>query len=268
MKKYNKELMGKDYAQMFQEYISEGKDIYNDKKTEQLILEDGETFIQCYADTKARELFPPYWFVSDIGNLVSLSTGEPVWLKQNERKDGSKYYKFGIKDENGNHVQCKNIEVHNLVALVHGADVFGQAKELIEQDGIYSFGVNNKIKSKVQGHHKDGEHSNNSVKNIQVLTSDMHTILRKTPSPDATDEKLFIYIRELSKQLQIEEPNKPVIVFDGYTYNKRTGEWRKNSDAYAQVLRITQEQYLELMRVVYNSIRSYLETRNETVSVG
>ena len=266
MKKFNNELTGKEYAQMFQEYISEGKDIYNDKKTEQLILEDEEIFIQCYANTETRRLFPPYWFVSDIGNLVSLSTGEPVWLKQNERDNGSKYYKFGIKDSEGNHVQYKNIEVHNLVALVHGSDIFGQAKELLEKDGIFAFGVNNKAESKVQGHHKDGDHSNNNVKNIQILTSDMHNLLEKAPSPDASDEKIFTYMKELSNQLQIEEPGKPVFTSAGYTVNTKTGEY-KDADVYAQVLSFTQEEYLEAMRVVYNSIRSYLESRNKTVSV-
>lgn len=263
-RRYNSELTGSEYAQMFQEYISEGKEILNRSKTESLLLEDGEIFVQCYADTPARRLFPPYWFVSDTGNLVSMKTGKPVWIKQNERESGSKFYMFGIKDEYGNHVQYKNVEVHNLVALVHGSDVFGQAEALLKEDGLQAFGVKSKVAPKAQGHHKDGDHSNNRPENIQILTSDMHTVLEKAPLPAASDKKVFDYLRELSDQLQIEAPNKPVIVFDGYTYNKKNGEYKKNSDSYARVMsNITYEQYLALMRACYNSMRSAIDYPKE-----
>lgn len=182
--------------------------------------------MQCYADTPRRYQLPKYWFVSDKTHLVSVESGEPVWLKNNERSNGSIYYKFVITKEDGS-MQIKNIEAHNLIGLVSGSETYGRAGDLLDQEGVISFGVKKKGVLKNNGHHMDGDHNNNDPDNIQFVTTDIHTLMDSAPAPDADEEKQFRFMEKLGKLASQEEPNKISVFFDGYEYDEAEEKYVK-----------------------------------------
>lgn len=241
MTKTNEE---KDCKQILDKYIEDGKEIHDKSKKQKLILKEGEKFTQVYADTPVRRLIPKHYFFSDENNLVSLATGKPVYVRQQPRENGRPFYILPLKDENGETLQCKNVEVHNLAAIVHGADVIGKANDLLKKNGIFAFGINNKKELKVQGHHKDGNKKNNEVNNIQLLTSQFHTLIENAPNPN-DDKEVIKFMIDLSKQAEQEEINQPFIVFDGYVKNKHTGKYDRKGDKYVQMIEDNNETELK-----------------------
>lgn len=217
----------KNYVENFRQHVAAGRPIYNTDKTDILKTEDGEVFMQCYADTPRRYQFPEYWFVSDKTHLVSMESGEPVWLKNNERANGSICYKFMLKREDGS-VQIKNIEAHNLIGLVFGSETYGKSRELLDKEGVVSFGPKKKGVLKNNGHHIDQDHNNNDPDNIQFVTTDVHTLMDSSPSPDADEEKLFRFMQKLGKLASQEEPDKITVFFDGYKYDEETAQFVKD----------------------------------------
>lgn len=70
---------------MLDEWLNQGKDILTNDKRRTLELSEGEYFVPCYSPDKpvCREL-PTIWFMSNYGNLVSISTWycgyKVIWL--------------------------------------------------------------------------------------------------------------------------------------------------------------------------------------------
>ena len=214
------------YAEIFKHHLQAGRPIFNSDKTDILRLEDGEIFDQCYADTPRRYQLPKYWFVSNKTRLVSVESGEPVWLKNNERANGSICYKFMITRDDGS-VQIKNIEAHNLIGLVFGSETYGRAGELLDKEGVFSYGPKQKGVLKNNGHHKDQDHSNNDPDNIQFVTTDIHTLMDSAPSPYADEEKQIRFMQKLGELASQEEPNKITVFFDGFEYDEEAAEFVK-----------------------------------------
>ena len=213
------------YNNRFKEILEADEPIYSTSNpNKRLIIADEEVFKQCYADTPTRKTFPKYWFISDRCNLITMKSGKPKWIEGYKKNNTGKCYKYVIY--NGDEMQRKNIEAHNLVALVFGSEVYGRAWELLEQDGVYSFGTKNKEKLSNTGHHKDSCRSNNTPQNIQIITNRVHTLLDKVPHPATNDHK---FISELVELATKEEPNKITVLFDGYSYNPKTKEYTKDS---------------------------------------
>lgn len=197
--------------QRLDEHLASKQPIQNKSRSAELILHDDEVFEPCYAETIERKSFPKYWFLSNYLNVVSLATSRPVWIKTNYRKDGSAYYKY-VDSETG---QTRNIEAHNLVALVFGSNAFGKANELLKQDGVNAFGVKQKGTLKVNGHHRNLNHADNDPDNIQLLTTTAHDLLHAMPGMDCSDEESFAYMKRLSAFASQECPNQAFILLGG-----------------------------------------------------
>lgn len=205
------------YSNLMKYHAENGTIILNKDATEVFVPEYDEVFKQCYADTPTRKYFPKYWFVSDKGNVISFYHDKPVWIKKNQRESGSCCYKFMAEKEDGS-IGLKNIEVHDLVALVFDSYVYGQAKNLLEADGIYAFGVHSKESNAVQGHHINSDHEDNKPKNIQLVTSDVHKLLHSAPTDEADDEKVREWEKAAVHILSNEEPDRISLVFLGECY--------------------------------------------------
>ena len=226
-RKQKQQLTTNDYATLFHEILVNDTPIYSTKdKDKRFIAEDEEIFMQCYADTPTRKTFPKYWFISNKCNLISIENGKPKWIEGYKKNKTGKCYKYIIHENDT--FQRKNIEAHNLVGLVFNSEVYGKAKELLEQDGVFSFGVKNNAKLSNTGHHKDSNRGNNAPNNIQIITNRVHTLLDTIPNHNASEEKQIEYMQKIGKILEQEEPHKATIIFTGDTYSKETGEYIGN----------------------------------------
>ena len=219
----------KYYAALFKAALEEDRPIYSTSNpNKRFEAADGEKFKQCYADTPTRKTFPKYWFISDGCNLISMESGEPKWIEGYKKNKTGKCYKYIIYD--GDTMQKKNIEAHNLVALVFESEVYGRALELLEQDGVFSFGVKNNEKLSNNGHHKDGNRANNNPNNIQIVTNTIHTLIDRIPNPNGTGEQEIEFMQQLGELAAKEEPNKITVLFTGYTYDPKENNWYKDGE--------------------------------------
>lgn len=215
-----------EYKTLFAEMYNTGEIIYNENTGEVFEAEDGEEFLQCWADTTTRRKFPLYWFVSDRGNLLSVKKDRIRWLNKNKRSNSEKIsYKFMEKLENG--TKNRNIEAHNLVGLVWGAEPFGLAAELLEEKGLDAFGVNNKEKPMVQGDHVNGNETDNSPGNIQFVTDDIHVLIGNAPGYENTGAAHYKHMQKLGKVMEKENPSKTTVVFTGDVCDSKTGNWSR-----------------------------------------
>ena len=244
------------YENKFNELVNSGKPIIDNTTHEIFEASENEEFRQCYEDTPERKTFPKYWFVSNMGNLISVCENKLVLLHKNQRGNSDKCcYKYMIRNENGNST-LKNIEVHNLVGLVFGAECYGLAAQKLQDDGVYSFGVRTKDGTNVQGHHKDGEHANNDPGNIKFLTSRVHSLFDSVPKPEATAKKHFEFMKKFGEIAEEECPNGFTILLSEETLNRETGEWisgkRQDIESTKQV--VVTENFLREMNVIMNLI--------------
>lgn len=223
--------MKKNYIEKFTEVIETNTPIYSSNdETKLFIPEDNEIFKQCWADTNTRKTLPKYWFISNHGNLISVCHDDPVWIEGYTDETGTrKCYKYIIHDENNATMQHKNIESHNLVALVFGSEVYGKAAELLEQEGVYSFGINNKRKLKAQGHHIDGDHTNNEPQNIQIVSNRVHPLLHSVPDLKNNLKKELQFMQRLADVVSEEEPHKITILFTGYYWDEKEQQFKNNN---------------------------------------
>lgn len=225
-----KKQLEKDYTQFISDYINAGKPILN-RDGEILNIKDDEVFLQCYADVPTRKTFYKFWFISNYDNLISAWNDKVKWIKPHERKNGTKCYKYKIKTND--ETRIKTIETHNLVGLVFGSEAYGKAN----------------------GHHKDGNHTNNTPDNIQFTSTPVHILLDKIPPHNATNEEVFKFMIDLSKLAEQEEPNKVTILFDGDTYNKETGEYVGNDGNVSihalNSITLSREALMQVLGVMY-----------------
>ena len=219
----------KMYAEAFAEALEEGTPIYSTSNPDKrLVIADNETFRQCWTDTPTRRTFPKYWFTSDYCNLVSMKNGKPKWIEGYKKNKTGKCYKYVIYDDNGE-MKKKNIEAHNLLALVFESETYGRAAELLEQDGVYSFGTKNNEKLSNTGHHKLTR--KNTPDNIQIITNQVHTLIDRVPNPNtSTLEQEAKFMQELGELARKEAPNKITVFFSGYSYNPDTNKYTKDVD--------------------------------------
>ena len=250
--KQKKQLKQTDYAQVICDHFNASKPILSNKNNE-LMLQDDEIFLPCWADIPTRRTFPKYWYISQYDNLISAWNNKVKWIEPHERPDGNKCYKYIIKFENEAHL--KTVETHNLLGLVFGSEAYGRAKELLKQDGVYAFGIKQKGIIRVNGHHKDGNHNNNTPDNIQFITTPVHILLDKIPSHNATDEDIFRFMIDLSKLAEQEEPNKATIILTGDTYSKKTGEYIGNDGNISihalNSITLSKEALMQVLGVMY-----------------
>lgn len=219
MNKTDKKLTAKQYKDIFDMIVNGNEKITTSDKTEELVITDGERWKQCYKKgNKAREQFPKYWFVSDKGNLISVASGKAYLLKK-DYSDNSGRYSYHFNVQVGETSITKNVEGHNLVRLVFGGLSYGKADELLDKDGIFAYGVNNKEKDTLQGHHI-GDKSDNSPENIELLSSNAHKILHKAPKVN-TDSNIK-YLVELGKMASNEEPNKVSVLLTSERIDRKT----------------------------------------------
>ena len=93
---------------------------------------------------------------------------------------------------------------------------FGQAKELLDKQGIYAFGVLDNKKIAVNGHHIDSDKSNNRPDNIEFLTSYAHNVLESAPDfMGASDKEVEKYIDKVKKLVKRETPDKNTVIYSG-----------------------------------------------------
>lgn len=214
-----------NYKEKLIEYIESGKQILTRDETEVFIPEEDEVFMQCWADIPERRELPKYWFETNKDNLISMYTGKPKWIRKDMRD--SKRGKYVFTMEKDGKIVHKSIEAHNLMALVFGSDVYGSAKDLLQKEGVYSFGRAGENKN--QGHHKDGDVTNNSPENIQIVPEAVHRLLHSMPSSEnLNDPKLLEWDKNMMEVLKDEEPDKFTIIYGGETIVD--GVWQRDSE--------------------------------------
>lgn len=223
-------LTTEEYYNKFMELYNSGAEIRNETTGEIFEAEADEIFKQCWADTTARKYFPKYWFVSEKENVLSLKDDKIVWLHKNRRKGSNKIsYKFVLrKDEETS--QTKNIEAHNLVALVFDSNVFGLAKKLIDEKGLEAFGANSSTEPVVQGDHMNGDDTNNSPDNIQLVTDNAHKIVGNAPAHNAPNSAHYKHMQKLAKLAEDENPNGITVALTGDVYDTKTGTWSRTGE--------------------------------------
>lgn len=218
-----------------EEWLKSGQKIYS-RDGDELILKDGECFIQCFAPVPVRNELPVYWFLSNYGNLVSTSRKKVMWLPQKEGKDKRDSFKWShpfIKRKTDPKQRAgKTIKVYALMALLFNPTaVFGRVIDDFEMFGSYCFGAGYGFW--VNAHHKrrcnDYPDLINSPDNIQFLRGYVHDVLREgrvalpkiyadPQNPDKEKENALI--AKLTMILDIEMPGFAVLVWPGLLLNK------------------------------------------------
>lgn len=218
------------YQEKFEQLFNSGVPIIERKGKgieEVFVPAEDEIFKQCWADTPTRRALPTYWFVSNYANLVSVGEKKLKLLHKEPRNDSNKFsYKYTIREKDEQHL--KNIEGHNLAWLVFGSESFGQATKLLQEKGVYAFGVRSKEGLNVQGHHKDGDDTNNDPGNGKFVTDRVHTLFDQIPSLDASDKEQIGFMKNLGKMMDEENPDKITILWTDDVYDPKTGKWTKD----------------------------------------
>lgn len=176
-----------DYRQRFEDFMAQGLPIYS-RSGKELLLEDGETFIQAYDphDPRRQDL-PVSWFISDRGNVISAHRATPTWLPGDTSTGARDSQHFLLNDH------IKVIKVYDLLALVFGdrVDTFGQAGQLLDKNGVYAF---KSQQDTVHIHHKkpvkDHPDLVNNLDNLQALTTDVHRLLHASNDSQDNEQKI------------------------------------------------------------------------------
>lgn len=215
-------------AELFYESLSNGTPIYStSNKNKQLVIAEDEIFKQCYADTPTRNTFPVYWFTSKY-HLLTFYNGKIKWIEGYDRARGTKFHKYKLKKEDGTST-TKNIEFHVLVALVFESEVYGRAKELLKEYGVYAFGVKSKNTIKANCHHEDNLLNNDPGK-LQIISTPVHTLLDSIPNLEATEKKHMEFMKRFSKLVEKEEPNKISLITTGYSCDDKEQQYKRDAE--------------------------------------
>ena len=211
----SKKDLAKIYKLKFDTSVVGGMWIYTQdedkEKREYIIINLFDTWKQCYPlergakklySYKARKKLPPYWFVNDKGDLISVRGSRPILLKKDHQVNNPKGYGYHY-DRN------RNIEAHNLVGLVFGAKTYGNAEKLIKKHGLDAFGNR---PGQVNGHHQDGNKENNTPDNIIFVTVEVHRMTHRINEDNMT---------ERGEVAAVEEPRSITMVLEGTEKYKR-----------------------------------------------
>ena len=213
------------YYDKFIEHFNEGTPIVDSVTGEIYDKPDEEEFIQCYSDTPERRTFPKYWFVSKQGNLLNVCEDKLILVHKIPRVDSGKYsYKYAIPvGEDGS--VTKNIEGHNLVGLVFGSEAFGVAAQKLKEEGVQSFGVRSQEGTNNQGHHVDGDDTNNDPSNIKFVTDRVHSMFDGIPKPGSSDKKELAFMYRFREIAKLENPDGITVLLPDQTLDPQTGKW-------------------------------------------
>lgn len=195
-----------DYRQRFEEFMRQGLPIYS-RSGKELILKDGETFVQAYDphDPRRQDL-PVSWFISDRGNVISAHRATPTWLPGDKSLGARDSQHFMLNDH------IKVVKTYDLLALVFGdqIDTFGQAGQLMDQNGVYAFGSQ---QDTVHIHHKksvkDHPELVNNPDNLQALTANVHKALHSLKD-NASVEQQVKWAAAMGDQISQQAPGHVV----------------------------------------------------------
>ena len=166
------EIITTEVAQDRFDAIEEGQVIENKKHTQHYVFNHKYQWRIAWSDkTLAHMQLPTYWFVNEIGDVISVKYDNPVYLKQ-DTKNKTNYAKYHFTMPNG---QKKVISVHNLVGLVFDAPMTIEAEYLLSTKGLKAFGTR---KEDANGHHVDGDITSFNWDNTEFIIkrphNDMH----------------------------------------------------------------------------------------------
>lgn len=213
-----------DYNNLFFKELNTRKYFTTHNKSIQYTPQKDELWLQCYNPEDAiRRQLPVYWFISNHGNLISMYGEKPyLLLRDCSDNTGSESYHFKYKKPDGSYA-TKNIEVHNLVNIVFNGYRYGKAKNLLEEKGIFAFGINTKSKDNINGHHIFGK-SQSGPNDTELVTTGIHTMINKVPKLFSTIGANLDYMRELGNIVSIEEEKTPSILITGQKYKSTSFE--------------------------------------------
>lgn len=150
--------------------ITEGQVIYSQFREHKYVFSKKHCWKQAWSECKtlAHRQLPPYWFVNEIGEVVSVAySTRPVFVVPDNYTD-SDYPRYHVAMKNG---KTKSVSVHNLCALVWDVPFSEEVEDLLNAKGLYAFGTRN---DEINGHHIDGDKLNNHYSNIQFLVKRRH----------------------------------------------------------------------------------------------
>ena len=212
MAKINK-LNYKDYNKIFKTFLqnSNKNTVITTKKGNFSLKIKDYTWKQCYSQSnKARSQLPIYWFINRQGDIISFANKQnPYLLPKNKNKYGYYFYNYGVKDKETGKFKTKTIRLHNLIGIVFNCSTYGKAKELLKDKGVYAFGSKNGKELKVNGHHINDNNADNSINNIQFVSTEAHKLL-DYPVKDIKSLKQFF--NKFGKLAESEEPNSISII--------------------------------------------------------
>ena len=166
------EIVTTEVAQARFDAIEEGQVVDNRDHTQHYTFNHKYQWRCAWSDkTLAHMQLPTYWFVNEVGDVISVKYKNPRYLKQ-DTKNKTKYAKYHFTMPNG---QKKVIAVHNLVGLVFDSPMTIEAEYLLNTKGLKAFGT--RI-GDVNGHHIDGDITSFDWDNTEFIIkrphNDMH----------------------------------------------------------------------------------------------
>lgn len=162
------EIITTEVAQARFDAIEEGQVIENKKHTQRYIFNHKYQWRIAWSDkTLAHMQLPTYWFVNEVGDVISVKYKNPRYLKH-DTKNKTKYAKYHFTMPNG---QKKVISVHNLVGLVFDSPMTIEAEYLLNTKGLKAFGTRNED---ANGHHVDGDITSFDWDNTEFIIKKPH----------------------------------------------------------------------------------------------
>lgn len=211
-------LTTKEYEEIFTRELETNSEIRSEDGRFKVTISEDEIWCQCYNENDtARKDFPPYWFVSNKGNLISVVYGKAYLLVPNTTDDKSyKSYNFFVNRNNV--ITKKIIQIHNLVGIVFESTAYGKAKKILKSKGIYSF-------DEINGHHKSGDVRYNSKDDIEFVTIKVHKFIHKViRNPYKDVDSTSKLLQEFGNLVHDEVPDKISVLVTGERYDRKTGK--------------------------------------------
>lgn len=169
-----KELVTTEVAQARFDSIEEGQVIYNQNRSKHYVFSKKYEWRCAWSDkTLAHMQLPTYWFVNEIGDVISVSySNRPVYVTHNS-DNKTNYPQYHFTMPNG---QLKALTVHNLVGLVFKVPTMQEALYLLYTKGLKAYGTR---KEDANGHHVDDDITNTHWSNIEIDIKRPHNDVHK-----------------------------------------------------------------------------------------
>lgn len=217
----NNEITAEQYKKIFFKEIKEVDVIYTLDGKDKIKVDSEVQWVQCYdKNIKARKSMPKFYFISKNGDLVALNPSGKGGIHLIRKVNNNGYWVYGISDGNG---RTRTIYLHQLVVVIFGGKFFGNAKKLLEEQGLEAFG---KIPGKLQVHHIDGDKTNNDPSNLRILLCEIHRLIEKSlPQDILNSDKRVEYFEKMCRELEKSEVTEQMLVLTGQKYDKNTCEY-------------------------------------------